>query len=247
MLQVMQQPATSQPSLSVSSFAGLLATLASPPPSPPPEADADAPLWNSSDLGEDVATLSYERALRAHARYRPANRDLARDSDGVDGAQTQAGNSLSDARADAPGGFDAAGATDAAGAAVRAVAAPWVQTVAAPDHDLRSASVTIRLSPAECARLHHRAAEAGLTVSAYLRSCAVEAEALRAQVKQALAELKAGTEPPQQAQTACRGPRQGTSHPSGKAAGGPGRDQGSKKSARRSFFGWIRWLTRRGR
>ena len=27
-----------------------------------------------SDLGEDVATLSYERALRAHARYKPADR-----------------------------------------------------------------------------------------------------------------------------------------------------------------------------
>ena len=227
MLQAMQQPATSQPSPSVSSFAGLLATLASPPPSPPSDADADAPLWNSSDLGEDVATLSYERALRAHARYRPANRDLVRDAARVDGAQTPAGNPGSGAHADASieigaaGAFDAAGATGAAGAAVRAVAAPWVQTIAAPDRDLRSASVTIRLSRAECARLHQRAAEAGLTVSAYLRSCAVEAEALRAQVKQALAELKAGSK--------------GAS------------EQGSKKPERRNFWGWIRWLTRRGR
>ncbi len=30
------------------------------------------PLWSTSDLGEDVISLSYERALRAHARYRPA-------------------------------------------------------------------------------------------------------------------------------------------------------------------------------
>ena len=30
--------------------------------------------WSGSDLGEDVATISYESALRAHARYRPADR-----------------------------------------------------------------------------------------------------------------------------------------------------------------------------
>jgi len=241
MLQPMQQPAPSQPSPPLSSFAGLLATLASPPPSPPVDADADAPPWNSSDLGEDVATLSYERALHAHARYRPANRD----SDRGEGSPTQAGDPRSGAHADASIRLDAAGATgaagaidvsgafDAAGAAVAADAAPELQTGSAPDRDLRSASVTIRLSRAECARLHQRAEEAGLTVSAYLRSCAVEAEALRAQVKQALAELKAGTE--------------GPSHPSGKAAGGPGRDRGNEKSARRTFFGWIRWITRRGR
>lgn len=57
-------------------------------------------------------------------------------------------------------------------------------------------------------------------MSAYLRSCAVEADALREQVKQALAQLKAGT-------------------------GGPN-DRENKKAARRTFFGWIRWLTGRG-
>jgi hypothetical protein len=217
MLQPMQQPAPSQPSPSLSSFAGLLATLASPPPSPPSDAADDAPLWNSSDLGEDVATLSYERALRAHARYRPLNRDLDR----VEGSPTPAVDPGSGARTAASIEIGAAGAFDAAGAAVAVDAAPELQTGTAPDRDLRSASVTIRLSRAECARLHQRAAEAGLTVSAYLRSCAVEAEALRAQVKQALAELKAGSK--------------GAS------------EQGSKKPERRNFFGWIRWLTRRGR
>jgi len=233
MLQPMQQPAPSQPSPSLSSFAGLLATLASPPPSPPSDAADDAPLWNSSDLGEDVASLSYERALRAHARYRPANRDLDCDSDCGDGSPTPAGNSGSGAcldasietgaagALDAAGAIDVLGAFDAAGAAVAVDAAPKLQTGTARESDLRSASVTIRLSRAECTRLHQRAAEAGLTVSAYLRSCAIEAEALRAQVKQALAELKAGS----------------------KGA----REQGSKKPERRSFFGWIRWLTRRRR
>jgi hypothetical protein len=51
-------------------------------------------------------------------------------------------------------------------------------------------TVTIRMSPAECAQLRERAAEAGLTMSAYIRSCVLEAEALRTQVKQALQELR---------------------------------------------------------
>ena len=38
--------------------------------------------------------------------------------------------------------------------------------------------------------MRERAAEAGLTVSAYLRSCVFEVEDLRAQVKQALAEMR---------------------------------------------------------
>ena len=46
------------------------------------------------------------------------------------------------------------------------------------------------LSMAEHAQLRSRAAEAGLTLSAYLRSCTVEAESLRAQVKLTLAKLR---------------------------------------------------------
>jgi hypothetical protein len=230
MLQPMQQPAPSQPSPSLPSFAGLLATLTSPPPSLPSDADDDAPPWNSSDLGEDVATLSYERALGARARYRLANRDLASDSDRGDGSLTRGSDPGSGARADAAieldaagaigtaGAIDASGAFDAAGAAVAVDAVREWQTGTAPDRDLRSASVTIRLSRAECARLHQRAAEAGLTVSAYLRSCAVEAEALRAQVKQALAELKTAAE---------------TARPVARP--------------RRRWLGWIQWLTRRRR
>ncbi len=195
MLQPMQQPASSQPSPSLSSFAGLLATLTSTPPSLPSDAAADAPLWNSSDLGEDVATLSYENALRAHARYRPLNRDSSR----VDRSPIPTGDlgSVANAEAaidfDAAGAIDAAGAFDVAGATAEADAAPGWKSGTAPDRELRSASVTIRMSRTECAQLHQRAAEAGLTVSAYLRSCALEAEALRAQVKQAMAEIRTGS------------------------------------------------------
>jgi hypothetical protein len=207
MLQTMQQPASTQPSPTFSGFAGLLATIASPPP----DNTEDAPLWKNSDLGEDVATLSYERALRAHARYRP----LGRNSDSGDGLPKPPDGLGSDA------GAYSASEIDAAGAAIAAEAAPSLRPAAAPDRDLRSASVTIRMNRAECARLHRRAAEAGLTVSAYLRSCALEAETLRAQVKRTLAEIKDGS----------------------KGA----REQGSKKLERRNFFGLISWLTKRGR
>ena len=125
-----------------------------------------------------MATLSYEHALRAHARYRPLDRDSSR----MDPSLMPKGDGGLDVSAEASIDLDNAGVIGAGRVAV---------TV--PDRDLRSASVTIRLSKAECARLHQLAAEAGLTVSAYLRSCALEAEALRAQVKQALAEMKAGT------------------------------------------------------
>ena len=70
MLNAMQQPAQAQPSPGSSSFAGLLASLASPH-----QPENDAQFWSGSDLGEDVVTLSYESALRTHARYRPADRD----------------------------------------------------------------------------------------------------------------------------------------------------------------------------
>ena len=55
----------------------------------------------------------------------------------------------------------------------------------------RTASITIRVSEAEQAQLHERAAAAKLSVSVYLRSCIFEAEALRAQVKEALAQMQA--------------------------------------------------------
>jgi hypothetical protein len=184
----MQQPAQSQPSPISSSFAGLLATLTAPP-----SERADAPPWSDEDLGEDVATLSYEQALRAHARYRVDDREEPR--------KTAPAVMQADQPAPAQGNEPAQPHRTA--------------------HDLRTASVTVRLSMAECARMHERAAEAGLTVSAYLRSCVLEADALRSQVKQALAEMR---------ETGARG--------TGK--------RGNEERSRRSYFGWIaRLLPRR--
>ena len=202
MLHPMQQPAQGQPSPSSSGFAGLLASLASPAR----DAADCAPEWSGEDLGEGVATLSYERALRAHARYKPA--------DGGDRAFAPAARTgLSEGQEELPlhaetPGEGLAGEADAAQPAAR-------------DREPRRASVTIRMSKAERARLHQRAGEAGVTVSAYLRSCALEAETLRAQVKEALAELRTA---------ALRG-TEGPSHPSGRkaSAGDPGTDQETKQ------------------
>lgn len=70
-------------------------------------------------------------------------------------------------------------------------AAEAVLPAPSPLLDRRSASITVRLCPTESERLRQRAAESGLTISEYLRSCVFEVESLRAQVKEALAALRA--------------------------------------------------------
>ena len=162
----MQPLAQPEPSPASQSFAGRLEAIASPPRG---NSGRDA-IYDASGLGEDVATLSYERALRAHARYKPANRP---DWLSMRAKQNDPGGRLESR------------------ALVRKEAGDALATQdVSLDRHLRTSSVTIRLNNAECARVHQLAAEAGLTVSAYLRSCTFEAEALRAQVKAALVELK---------------------------------------------------------
>src|SRR5947207_14950351 len=138
------------------SFAGVLASIAAPPK---PET-----AWIDSELAEDVATISYEKALRTHARLHPSDANPER--------QPASLGDLASSLANSPAGereFESAAAAKPA----------------------RTASITIRLSERECAHLRQRAAEAGLTVSAYLRSCTLEVESLRAQVKNTLAQLRA--------------------------------------------------------
>ena len=135
----------------------------------------------SDELGDDVVTLSYERALRNHARQRPSDDFDLRLPAGADAPASGRVNTVP-----AAAGKNEAGAATQADTARRAT----------PSCDLRTSSVTIRLSNAECMRLRQRAMEAGMTISAYLRSCVLEADDLRAQVKTALAEMrKAGAEP----------------------------------------------------
>jgi hypothetical protein len=164
MLVSMHQPAQNPPSPVSANFAGMLAALALPAVDDP----GTEKTGRKGELSDDVVTLSYERALSAHARYKP-----------------QPFREHEDDRLHWPPEPPS-----------QALENPMPLTTHATqgETDLRTASVTVRLSPAESASLHQRAAEAGLTVSAYLRSCTVEAETLRAQVKEALAELRnAGT------------------------------------------------------
>jgi hypothetical protein len=72
---------------------------------------------------------------------------------------------------------------------------PFNAPVRGPQHSqlakkLRTASITIRVTSEEQAQLHTRALAAQLSVSAYLRSCIFEAESLRTQVKEALAQMQ---------------------------------------------------------
>jgi hypothetical protein len=142
------QQAAAESSVSPSSFASFLASLAAPPQSAGPE-------WNDALLSDDVATLSHEQPLRTHGQDRPPASD----------------------REPAPGSESAQSRPD------RSVSA-------SPDRSVKRASITIRLTEPEAAQLRRRAAEADLTVSAYLRSCVLEVESLRTQVKQTLAQLR---------------------------------------------------------
>ena len=178
----MQEPAESSPSFSAASFARVLASLAAPAPEPLREPEPAA-TPNRDAFAEDISTLSYEQALRAHARYRPA--------DVAELPRPRAAGSAQRRRSVATAPRSAASASPAAQAPQAPVApkaAKRRSTV--PNESRKSASITIRLSEAEGAQLRARAAEAGLTVSAYLRSCAFEVEALRTQVKQALTEFR---------------------------------------------------------
>ena len=171
----------------------MLAAFATPGQKKPPARDLDG-------LEDDVATLSYERALRAHARYRSP--------EASDHALTQPYKAEC-IPVEAATALDNAPATSSRTQQVPAFSQsePEPQTDSRPEfahadsayeRNLKSASITIRLSKAECDQLRQRAAAAGLTISAYLRSCTVEAESLRTQVKETLAQLRAQSAPENQ-------------------------------------------------
>lgn len=68
----------------------------------------------------------------------------------------------------------------------------------------RQVAISIRLAPAERALIKTRAAEAGISASAYIRQCALEVEQLRAQVQQAIAAMEGKA--PAQLQASAPGP-----------------------------------------
>lgn len=165
--------------------------------------------WNDAGLEEDVATFSYEHALRTHARHRLPDSDAQMLKRAPDPGSIRI-------REATPAEVDSAGQSQRSNPPARCrshAEAGVAQVVShALDLNLKRASITVRLSSAEIAQLRMRANDAGLTVSGYLRSCTFEAEALRAQVKQALAELR--TDKPKQ-------------------------DQAGLSRVRRSWVGWL--------
>lgn len=151
MLLSMQQLATTAPQSQVRNFADLLAGLTLGAKKPP-QRDLDR-------LEDDVATFSYEPALRNRSALPPS--------------PTEVVVPKPDARTTAQEG-----------------------SAAGPGRPARrSASVTVRFSAPEAELLHAHAAEAGMTVSAYLRSCAFEVESLRAEVKSTMAQLRSAANP----------------------------------------------------
>jgi hypothetical protein len=147
---------------SASSFAKLFAGLTR---SKGENAAASSDSWIDDALTEDVATISYEQALRAHARYRHTEPLPSAPPETTDPTVPKPPQS------------------------VRITEWAPNDTSAALAASRKLSSITIRMSRAECDQLRQRAAAAGLTVSAYLRSCIFEVEALRAQVKDALSGL----------------------------------------------------------
>jgi predicted DNA binding CopG/RHH family protein len=203
MLHFMPQVPADPSSFPAPDFAGLLAALTSP-------ARKTAPAWNDDQLADDVATLSYEHALRTHARYKAANtgdRALTQVADSVATRRlTQRDSVVTAQSATQPMTRESRNDAERKSAA---------DSSAAIEQARRRASITIRLSRAECEQLKRRAADAGLSMSAYLRSCTFEAEALRAQVKEALAELRRANAP---------------------------ENRGAPDKGNSSHFGWLRWL-----
>ncbi len=206
-LLAMQQTTATAPSPTSQSFAGLLAALTAPEQGPGAGGDSSfhavkraSTAWIDDGLEDDIATLSYERALKTHARYRINEHSMAQGPDSLPAGLEQplAADSESDtmpatrpsAEQKRPERLDPL--TNQSPEENRFRSTPC-------ERSLKSASITIRMSKVECAQLHRRAADAGLSVSAYLRSCTFEAESLRAMVKDTLSELrlaKAQSKPP---------------------------------------------------
>jgi hypothetical protein len=174
----MSNTANTAPSPTAAGFAGLLSALISP--QGPNKSD---PVWRDDELAEDIATLSYESALRSHSRY-TVDAHEQQPIPVTETYQEAATYEAEPIRAAAAPAKDSAPAVEPAQRGFRPL-----------ERHLKNASITIRMSEEECTQLHQRANEAGMTVSAYLRSCTFEAEVLRAQVKETLAQLRLAATP----------------------------------------------------
>jgi hypothetical protein len=172
----------------------------------------------SADLPDGVRELSYEEALES-SRYRWQTHSLPTES-GVSAqtaaeqepltpvSQTTPSEAMIDDQAILPDKVTFSAATAPPARAVApafnavladalpaepdpaALALIWP---AAPKNE-RQVSMSLRVAASEHALIKARATEAGLSVSAYLRHCALEVEQLRAQVHHTLALMEQGSE-----------------------------------------------------
>jgi len=159
-----------------SSFAGLLAALASPV--------EERGRGLDDGLADDIAELSYESELRHSARLGEPSA-----SDGT--TVRRAGGTDSDPGVSSTGSATASAASQPGAARGLASDRRAEAFSSAEEPGTRKDRITLRLSRSEVVQLRARAAESGLTVSAYLRTCILEVESLRALVKGALAQMRA--------------------------------------------------------
>jgi hypothetical protein len=73
---------------------------------------------------------------------------------------------------------------------IEAPLSPHIQSSRYTQPGDKMLALTVRLLPEDCEAVRLRANEAGLSISAYLRACALEVEQLRSQVKQMLDPLR---------------------------------------------------------
>jgi predicted DNA binding CopG/RHH family protein len=176
-------------------FAGLMAKMNS--------SGRSARSWLAEDAAptmlDEIIPLSYEQALKKHAR-RPSVEHTA---EKIDRVASLLAENLAERRNHSTVHTEQSPANELAeGFATREIdrdskefeqdtlSLNRASAQTAKATETKAASITLRMSEQEAIQVRKRAADAGLTISAYIRSCVCEAELLRAQVKSALIEIR---------------------------------------------------------
>ena len=135
---------------------------------------------SSADAGEDdLSSLSYEHALRAPSRLQSSPTQRAQN-------KPSSKRAAKAELATRPSPSTKLATATAVTSAIAVKPAPAALEIAEP----RPTRTTIRFTAGENKLLRKRALENGLAVSAYVRSCVFEVEALRDQVRQLMTELQ---------------------------------------------------------
>jgi len=156
-----------------------------------PDDDSEADPWLAPEVVEPLSSKMSSSMNAAISTTKTGRRSVTADCENWDSLPCESPNALPDMFAEAfPYAFPDVLPDQYKGSALPSMPAA------------KTSSITLRTSASEAGQLRQRAREAGLTVSAYIRSCVFEAEALRTEVKAALSELResaisqASTPPP---------------------------------------------------